>query len=177
MSIHLSYHVSNSCTALTHLTKATVSMAESLPSASEGGVTAAESPEDPRLPTNAEDRKAAAALSSLNANEISADSSHDAAAPKTMSAADQEALGKAMSRLEIASGTAAKKEGNTSAGESLAGKKKEREEARKKAEEEKEKRRKVKVKAEDVAVLVSSCCVRLCGRRERLCRIANVVLM
>ncbi|KAL9623059.1 MAG: hypothetical protein Q9160_002573 [Pyrenula sp. 1 TL-2023] len=130
-------------------------MAEPLPSASEGGVTTAESPEDARLPTNAEDRKAAAALSSLNANEISADSSHEAAAPKTMSAADQEALGKAMSRLEIASGASAtaKKE-DAAAGEILAGKKKERGDARKKAEEEKEKRRKVKVKAEDVAVLV-----------------------
>lgn len=133
-------------------------MAEPLPSATEGGVAAAESAEDTRLPTNAEDRKAAAALSSLNANEISADSSADAAAPKAMSAADQEALGRAMSRLEIASGGTAKKEGAAAAaGDSTlaSAKKKEREERRRKEEEEREKRRKVKVKAEDVVSLVS----------------------
>jgi hypothetical protein len=47
-------------------------------------------------PANAEDRKAAAALSSLNTNEISAGTS----SVKTNNA-NQEALGKAMSRLEI----------------------------------------------------------------------------
>lgn len=134
-------------------------MAEPLPSASEGGVAAAESTEDTRLPTNAEDRKAAAALSSLNANEISADSSADAAAPKAMSAADQEALGKAMSRLEIASGGKAKKDGATAtaAGENsvVSERKKQREEMRRREEEEKERRRKVKVKSEDVVILVS----------------------
>lgn len=62
---------------------------------------------------NAEDRKAAAALSSLNTNEIGAggdDGDDDDerqlghASRKHPSAADQEALGKAMSRLEIAVG-------------------------------------------------------------------------
>ncbi|KAJ5834823.1 hypothetical protein N7447_000849 [Penicillium robsamsonii] len=52
------------------------------------------------LPSNAEDRKAAAALSSLNPNEIATE---DASARAPLSA-NQEALGKAMSRLEIASG-------------------------------------------------------------------------
>lgn len=51
-------------------------------------------------PANAEDRKAAAALSSLHTNEIGATSSPT----RGPSSADQEALGKAMSRLEIASG-------------------------------------------------------------------------
>lgn len=49
------------------------------------------------LPANAEDRKAAAALSSLNTNDLSTEA-------KGPSGADQEALGKAMSRLEIAAG-------------------------------------------------------------------------
>ncbi|KAJ5774095.1 hypothetical protein N7457_008991 [Penicillium paradoxum] len=52
------------------------------------------------LPSNAEDRKAAAALSSLHTNEIASDGG-SAGAPLT---ANQEALGRAMSRLEIASG-------------------------------------------------------------------------
>ncbi|KAL3473541.1 hypothetical protein BJX99DRAFT_233362 [Aspergillus californicus] len=57
-------------------------------------------------PSNAEDRKAAAALSSLNTTEIATDSSTSASgnAGKPRSAADQEALGKAMSRLEMAAG-------------------------------------------------------------------------
>ncbi|OJJ44544.1 hypothetical protein ASPZODRAFT_100520 [Penicilliopsis zonata CBS 506.65] len=57
------------------------------------------------LPTNAEDRKAAAALSALNTNDIGADADASSAA-KPPSSADQEALGKAMSRLEIAAGGA-----------------------------------------------------------------------
>ncbi|KAJ6138223.1 hypothetical protein N7471_004709 [Penicillium samsonianum] len=52
------------------------------------------------LPSNAEDRKAAAALSSLNTNEITTEGV-SAGTPLT---ADQEALGRAMSRLEIAAG-------------------------------------------------------------------------
>ncbi|KGO60946.1 hypothetical protein PEX1_077330 [Penicillium expansum] len=52
------------------------------------------------LPSNAEDRKAAAALSSLNTNEIATEGA-SAGAPLT---ANQEALGRAMSRLEIAAG-------------------------------------------------------------------------
>lgn len=52
------------------------------------------------LPSNAEDRKAAAALSSLNTNEIATEGA-SAGAPLS---ANQEALGRAMSRLEIAAG-------------------------------------------------------------------------
>lgn len=59
--------------------------------------------EEQRLPTNAEDRKAAAALSSLNDNEIG-DTSNNNSTNKLSSADAQEALGKAMSRLEIAAG-------------------------------------------------------------------------
>ena len=50
--------------------------------------------------SNAEDRKAAAALSSLNVSEIATEGASDGA-PET---ANQEALGKAMSRLDIAAG-------------------------------------------------------------------------
>ena len=89
------------------------------------------------LPKNAEDRKAAAALSSLNENEIASggDAGH-----KPPSTADQEALGKAMSRLEIASGSGQKK------GEEV-----------KKAEgkEAEVKKRAVKVSSEDMTLLVS----------------------
>jgi len=69
-------------------------MSDSIPSATG----ASDSVEQP-LPANAEDRKAAAALDSLHTNEIAAD-----AAPKAPSSAEQEALGKAMNRLEIAAG-------------------------------------------------------------------------
>ncbi|KAA8648963.1 hypothetical protein EYZ11_005366 [Aspergillus tanneri] len=89
---------------------------------------------DQKLPANAEDRKAAAALSSLNTNEIGTDS-----ASKPLPAAEQEALGKAMSRLEIAAGTgsAAKRTNDAQ--------KKQTEMVKKKA---------VKVAAEDVTLLV-----------------------
>ncbi|KAJ5130306.1 uncharacterized protein N7515_006345 [Penicillium bovifimosum] len=55
---------------------------------------------DQAHPSNAEDRKAAAALSSLNTNEITTEGT-PAGAQIT---GDQEALGKAMSRLEITAG-------------------------------------------------------------------------
>jgi hypothetical protein len=69
-------------------------MSDSLPSASHDPDSIEGSP-----PAHAEDRKAAAALSSLHSNEIGAESGNKS------SSADQEALGKAMSRLEIAPGT------------------------------------------------------------------------
>lgn len=75
-------------------------MAEPIPSASNAADAADD--ENANLPNNAEDRKAAAALNSLNANEMSQENGETAT--KQPSAADQEALGKAMSRLEIASG-------------------------------------------------------------------------
>ncbi|PIG82366.1 hypothetical protein AARAC_009307, partial [Aspergillus arachidicola] len=87
---------------------------------------------DQHRPANAEDRKAAAALSSLNTNEIGADSG-----AKPPSSADQEALGKAMSRLEIVAGQ--------DAGKKTTGPQKEAEVVRKKA---------VKVTSEDISLLV-----------------------
>ncbi|ODM23337.1 hypothetical protein SI65_00926 [Aspergillus cristatus] len=80
------------------------------------------------LPANPEDRKAAVALSSLNDDLGSRGSS-----------ADQEALGKAMSRLEIAAGQG----GNNNAGASV-GQTKQKPEVKKV----------VKIKAEDVNLLV-----------------------
>ncbi|CAG8888269.1 unnamed protein product [Penicillium egyptiacum] len=70
-------------------------MSDTIPSATTGQGTV-EAP----VPSNAEDRKAAAALSSLNTNEIATEGA-SAGAPLT---ANQEALGRAMSRLEIAAG-------------------------------------------------------------------------
>lgn len=60
-------------------------------------------PTEPTTSTSAEDRKAAAALSSLNTTEITSEPTA-ASGAKQPSSADQEALGKAMSRLEIAAG-------------------------------------------------------------------------
>ncbi len=113
-------------------------MAEPLPSASSAAENA-ENEETARLPKNAEDRKAAAALNSLNANEISQDETAGTSS-KQPSSADQEALGKAMSRLEIASGAGAKKD---------------REKKSDKKAEETAARRKVKIASEDVNLLVS----------------------
>jgi len=111
-------------------------MAESIPSASLSAGDAADD-ETQALPNNAEDRKAAAALNSLHANDLSQDN----AAAKQPSAADQEALGKAMSRLEIAS---------------TAGKKKKDEGEGKKEEGKKEVvKKKIKILSEDVTFLVS----------------------
>lgn len=103
-------------------------MSDSIPSAHADADT-----EHQQLPANPEDRKAAAALSALNATEIGPGST-----PKqSTSTADQEALGKAMSRLEIAAGQggAAK----TKTGE---------------AQKEVVKKKAVRVAAEDVNLLV-----------------------
>ena len=113
-------------------------MAEPLPSAS-NAVETLDNEETARLPKNAEDRKAAAALNSLNANEISQDETAGTSS-KQPSSADQEALGKAMSRLEIASGAGAKKDTEKKSD--------------KKAEETAAKK-KVKIATEDVSLLVS----------------------
>jgi hypothetical protein len=111
-------------------------MAESIPSASQSAGDAADD-ETQALPNNAEDRKAAAALNSLHANDLSQDNT----AAKQPSAADQEALGKAMNRLEIAS---------------MAGKKKKDESEGKKEEGKKEVvKKKIKISSEDVTFLVS----------------------
>jgi hypothetical protein len=116
-------------------------MAEPVPAAS-NAVDGADNEETARLPKNAEDRKAAAALNSLNANEISTDNAESSAA-KEPSAADLEALGKAMSRLEIASGARVKKDG---------GKKGDKKAA------EGEVKKKIKIASEDVNLLVCSRC-------------------
>lgn len=131
-------------------------MAEPIPSATH----AADPADDEQaqdLPNNAEDRKAAAALNSLNANAMSQENGEGAA--KQPSAADQEALGKAMSRLEIASGGVKKSDGA------------------KKPDQKKdaEPKKKIKISSEDVAFLVRvSLSVRrvqyadrLLGRRAR----------
>lgn len=89
------------------------------------------------LPKNAEDRKAAAALNALNANAMSQEGGETA--NKQPSAADQEALGKAMSRLEIASGKG-KKADDTS----------KKSEPKKEAEVKK----KIKISSEDVGFMV-----------------------
>lgn len=112
-------------------------MAEPIPSAS-AAAEAADDETSQTLPANAEDRKAAAALNALNATQMSQENGETAT--KQPSAADQEALGKAMSRLEIASGIS-KKKADT-----------------KKAETKKEVeiKKKVKIVAEDVTFLVRS---------------------
>jgi hypothetical protein len=86
---------------------------------------------DQRLPANPEDRKAAAALSSLNSDDIGAETG-----TKPPSSTDQEALGKAMNRLEFAAGQEPKKKPQAQ---------KEAEVVKKKA---------VKVASEDVSLLV-----------------------
>jgi len=90
------------------------------------------------VPNNAEDRKAAAVMDALNAKEMSEQNGEtDTKQPST---ADQDALGKAMSRLEIVSGETGKK----------------KEDSAKRAEEKKqaEAKKKVKVSSEDVNFLV-----------------------
>lgn len=119
-------------------------MAEPLVSASNAAADAAadtEEDQSSRVPHNAEDRKAAAALKSLHVSEITQDGAGGNAA-KQPSKADQEALGKAMSRLEIAHGAGAADRKNE-------GKKTEEKQAV-------EVKKKVKVAAEDVNLLV--CC-------------------
>lgn len=76
-------------------TERSINMSESIPSA-----TADLDAVDQPFPANAEDRKAAAALNSLNTDGLAG----DAAPSKGPSSADQEALSKAMSRLEVAAG-------------------------------------------------------------------------
>ena len=113
-------------------------MAEPVPSAS-NAVDAADDETTQNLPNNAEDRKAAAALNALNANAMSQEGGETAS--KQPSAADQEALGKAMSRLEIASGQGKKTDAS--------GKKSE-------PKKEAEVKKKVKISTEDVSFLVSA---------------------
>ena len=107
-------------------------MAEPQPSSVQEGMDR----EDPApLPTSAEDRKTAAAMSSLERR----GGDEDDAAAKPNKEIDQEALGKAISRLELAD------KASTVGG---AGEKKTKE------KEEVEKRAKVKVDQADVTLLV-----------------------
>lgn len=111
-------------------------MAEPIPSAPAVADTADD--ENQPIANNAEDRKAAAALNNLNTQEISQDTE---STTKQRSAADQEALSKAISQLEIASGSGSKK---TEASKKVEEKRKEEAEVKKK----------IKVSQEDVAFLV-----------------------
>ncbi|KAL9111479.1 MAG: hypothetical protein Q9227_004157 [Pyrenula ochraceoflavens] len=116
-------------------------MAEPLPAAS---TSADAEGEETHLPTNAEDRKAAAALSTL-----SADTQNLTSTPALPSAADQEALAGAINRLEktsaaSSSATATKNESEKSEKEKAVEAQREKEKAR----------RKIKVSGEDVGVLV-----------------------
>ncbi|KAL3252293.1 hypothetical protein ABHI18_010129 [Aspergillus niger] len=105
-------------------------------------------------PTNAEDRKAAAALSALNPSHIAPDTPKSASTP---SAADQEALGQAMSRLEIASGQ--------SGGAGGRGGVQKPAEAQKRVPVEATKKKAVKVAVEDVNLLVCQYLTEQLGRR------------
>ena len=104
-------------------------MAEPQPSTVQEGI----DPEGPPAPASAEDRKAAAAMSSLETRGGEEE-------PKPNKQIDQEALGKAISRLELAD-----KGGKVTPGEK--GKSE-------KDKEEREKRAKIKVDQADVGLLV-----------------------
>jgi len=104
-------------------------MAEAQPSAVQEGM----DPEGPPAPVSAEDRKTAAAMSSLETH-----GGEEEAKPNKQ--IDQEALGKAISRLELAD-----KAGKVAAGEKGKGKKE---------TEERQKRAKVKVDQADVGLLI-----------------------
>lgn len=127
-------------------------MAEPIPSASNAAPDstgaageAEESPAAIRLPQNAEDRKAAVALNSLNTNELTQDNASQDHPQGSSCQADQEALGKAMSRLEMAGGSttatapASKDGAQKGADEKAPG----------------EIKKKIKVSTEDVSFLVS----------------------
>lgn len=112
-------------------------MGEPIPSASNDA-------EDTSKPTNAEDRKAAAALDSLNANAMSQENG-EGSGTKQPTAADQEALGKAMARLEGVAGGKSGSKKVESKGDGKGAVKRKEEEIKKK----------VKVDAGDVQFLVS----------------------
>ncbi|KAL1976674.1 hypothetical protein VTN31DRAFT_2956 [Thermomyces dupontii] len=116
------------------------------PNSAAAAAAATDADNEQHLPAaaSAEDRKAAAALSALNTNEISQESTQEAADAKNLSsAAVQEALGKAMSRLEVSSGKAAGGAGKGGATAAAA-----------QTSQEGVKKKAVKVSSEDVALLV-----------------------
>lgn len=108
-------------------------MAEPIPSANDN--------DEVQQPTNAEDRKAAAALDALNANDMSQENG-ETQGLKQPTAADQDALMKAMGRLEAVAGAG---------GKSTSKKADEKKDAVKK---EAEVKKKVKVSQDDVQFLV-----------------------
>lgn len=108
-------------------------MAEPIPSANDN--------EEVQQPTNAEDRKAAAALDALNANDMSQENG-ESQGTKQPSDTHQDALMKAMGRLEAAAGTGSKA---TS---------KKADEKKEDVKKEAEVKKKVKVSQEDVQFLV-----------------------
>ena len=115
-------------------------MAEPIPSAVDGDET------KQNLPANAEDRKAAKALDALDSNTLEGEADSGGSQQKQI---DQDALGKAMNRLEIAAGASKKNDSSN------ATKKPSKWEEKQRLEEEETKRKKaVKVKVEDVAFLV-----------------------
>ncbi|MCJ1460796.1 hypothetical protein MMC28_011178 [Mycoblastus sanguinarius] len=112
-------------------------MAEPQPSTVHEGMDREDPPTPP--PTNPEDRKAAAAMSSL---ETRGGDEEAEAKQSNNKQIDQEALGKAISRLELADKD---KAGKAATGEKSKGEKE---------QEEREKRAKVKVDQADVGLLV-----------------------
>ncbi|EAS29557.1 uncharacterized protein CIMG_08303 [Coccidioides immitis RS] len=125
-------------------------MAEPLPSATQAAKadSASTAPDD--LPANAEDRAAVVALSSLNTTAAATEDAQTGVA--LPSKADQEALGKAMSRLEALASATGKAGGSAAAATGAS--KKDTTPAGKKEEEKVVKKPAVKVKAEDVNMLV-----------------------
>lgn len=95
-------------------------------------------------PTNAEDRKAAAALSSLDAQHQSdEDDGHGSKPSKQAANIDQEALGRAISRLELTTKGKEQKDEGRGKGKAVDG------------DLEEEARKRVKIDPGDVALLVS----------------------
>ena len=100
---------------------------------------------DQAPPTNAEDRKAAAALSSLDAQHQSdEDNENDSKHSKQAVNIDQEALGRAISRLELSSKEKEPKAEGTGKGKAVDG------------DIEEEAKKKIKIDQGDVALLVST---------------------
>ncbi|KAL8714573.1 MAG: hypothetical protein Q9220_001521 [cf. Caloplaca sp. 1 TL-2023] len=121
-------------------------MAEPQPTSIREGDDPTSEPPATAPPASAEDRKAAAALSSLDSHHTE-DSATTSAKTKNI---DQEALAKAISRLEISTG-ATTKGGD---GPQQSEKAKEFSERRRREREERERVGKVKVEAGDVGLLV-----------------------
>jgi len=109
-------------------------MAEPIPSANENA--------EDQQPTNAEDRKAAAVLDALNAHVMS-QGNGEAPGTKQPTAVDQDALMKAMGRLEAVAGAGSK------------GGSKKSEEKKAAVKKEAEVKKKIKVSQEDVQFLVA----------------------